>query len=50
MGLDIYFISIIILLIFILLVISNLNSKIIRHNKNLEDVIYRLIEIVKSKS
>jgi len=50
MGLDIYFIAIIIVLIFILLVMLKMNSKITRHNKDLEHAIYRLIEIVKLKS
>lgn len=47
MGLDLYFIPIIILLIIMVVVLLSMQSRQLKHNKDLVDAIYRLIEITK---
>lgn len=47
MGWDIYFIPIILLLVIIVFVLLSIQSSQRKHNKDLEDAIYRLIEITK---
>lgn len=47
LGLDIYFIPIILLLIIMVCVLLNMQSRQQKHNKDLVDAIYKLIEITK---
>lgn len=47
MGFDIYYIPIILLLIIIVIVLLSMQSRQLKHNKDLVDAIYRLIEITK---
>jgi len=47
LSVDVYFILIILLLFIIVCVLASMLSRQQKHNKDLEDAIYRLIEITK---